>query len=598
MSYKKRHRVIMFILLVGVVYTCAGCSCSICPWTQRPPTVDLIPLLREVWQRPRGQSDREVTSNTQASQGDQVWTQHHGEALLKWPDLWVKLYDDTDLVMEEITPSGVRLNQPAGTTLNGGVSKMREYVLKTGDYAEIKFVGTTFQVTYDPRTASTAVRVFDGQAEVRNLMGEVRTETVRPGQLALVEPGEPPQIYDDPEELRDLVTRRGWWDVFAAVEADVKAGFGPPDSQVAPEDVQVVFPLASGEAIKIAILGPLTGEGSTLGASNRDGAIMAFEEWNAKGGVLGRPIEWVLADTRCDPEAAADVGRRVIDEDRVKYIVGAVCSPASIRISEYANEKGVLQISGPSTMPQVTVDEDGNVKPYTFRACFTDPFQGRVMARFAWENLGAKTAAVVLNLDLYGSKGLAEYFRVAFEAGGGKVVVWESFAWGDTDFSTVLARVEEASPDVLFLPTISQQVGLIAAQVKERDIPIALLGVDGWASQALDLEAVDGGYYSNHYSPDDPRPIVQDFVERYGAAFGSVPDATAVLAYDAANLLLQAITTAGVDDPVVVKEAMEALEFEAVSGKITFDEFHNPIKNAVILHIKDGQVIFETSISP
>jgi len=325
---------------------------------------------------------------------------------------------------------------------------------------------------------------------------------------------------------------------------------------------------------------------------------MAVEEWNAKGGVLGRQIEVILGDTQCDPKAAADVGKKVIDEDGVKYIVGALCSSSTIPVSEYANEKGVLQISGPSTNPQVTVDADGNTKPYIYRACFIDPFQGSVMAKFALDNLGAKTAGVVLDVGNDYIKGLAEYFRAAFEAGGGEVVVWESFVKEDTDFSAILAKVKAANPDVFFIPTYYDKLNLIAAQARQKGITSALLGGDGWDSPDMDRAAADGGYFSNHYSPEDSRAIVQDFVARYQAKYGSVPDAFGTLAYDAMNLLLQAIADAGVDDPAAARDAMEAMEYEAVSGKISFDQFHNPTKSAAILHVKDGQILFEASVSP
>jgi branched-chain amino acid transport system substrate-binding protein len=352
------------------------------------------------------------------------------------------------------------------------------------------------------------------------------------------------------------------------------------------------------EPIKVGLLGPLTGDVATFGASNRDGAIMAFEEWNAKGGVLGRQIEWVLGDTQCDPKAAADAVKKVIDEDQVKYIVGAVCSSASIPISEYANEKKVLQISGTSTNVDVTVDEDGNTKLYTFRACFIDPFQGSVAGQFALDNLGAETAAVVLDVGNDYIKGLAEEFRKAFEAGGGEVVVYESFVKEDTDFSAILAKVAAADPDVFYIPTYYDKLNLIGAQAKQKGITAALLGGDGWDSPDTDRAAADGGYYTNHYSPEDTRPIVQDFVARYQARFGSVPDALAALAYDAAVILLASIEEAGVDDATAVAEVMADIEVEAVSGKITFDAQHNPIKSAAILHVKDGQILFEASVSP
>jgi len=357
-------------------------------------------------------------------------------------------------------------------------------------------------------------------------------------------------------------------------------------------------PAAPKETIKIAILGPLTGDVATYGASNRDGAIMAFEEWNAKGGVLGRKIEWVLGDAQCDPKAAADAGKKAIDEDKVKYIVGAVCSSESIPISEYANEKHVLQISGTSTNPMVTVDKEGKTKPYTFRACFIDTFQGSVMAKFALENLKAKTAAVVLDVGNDYIKGLAEFFRDAFEKGGGKVVVWESFVKEDTDFSAILAKVKDANPDVFYIPTYYDKLNLIGAQAKQKGITAVMLGGDGWDSPDTDLAACDGGYYSNHYHKGDPRPIAQDFLTKYKAKYGKDPDALAALGYDAAAALLEAIKKAGVDDPTAVAKAMETLKFEAVSGTITFDQYHNPIKNAAILHVKDGKIVFEASVAP
>jgi branched-chain amino acid transport system substrate-binding protein len=352
------------------------------------------------------------------------------------------------------------------------------------------------------------------------------------------------------------------------------------------------------EPLKIAILGPLTGDVATFGASNRDGAIMAFEEWNAKGGVLGRPIEWILGDTQCDPKAGADAAKKVIDEDGVKYILGAVCSSASIPISEYANEVGVLQMSATSTNPLVTKDEDGNVKPYTFRACFTDDFQGATVATFGIETLGAKTAAVVYDAGNDYIKGLAEFFKAAFEARGGQVVVYESFVKEDTDFSAILAKVSAADPDVFFIPTYYDKMNLIAAQARQKGIDAVFLGGDGWDSPDLDFAAAEGGYHSNHYSPADPRPVVQDFVSGYEAKFGAVPDALAALAYDAANMLVQAIMEAGVDDPAVAKDTMAALQFEGVSGQITFDPFHTPVKKAAINKITLDGPVFETFFSP
>ena len=168
---------------------------------------------------------------------------------------------------------------------------------------------------------------------------------------------------------------------------------------------------AADPTVKIAIVAPMTGDVSTFGASTKNGAEMAFEEWNAKGGVNGAQIEWVVGDDRCDPQEARNAANKVIDQDGVKFIVGAVCSSASIPISDVANPKGVLQVSPTSTNPQVTLDKDGKAKPYTFRACFIDPFQGTVGAQFALNTLGAKKAAVLKDVGNDYVKGLAEYFR-------------------------------------------------------------------------------------------------------------------------------------------------------------------------------------------
>jgi len=357
-------------------------------------------------------------------------------------------------------------------------------------------------------------------------------------------------------------------------------------------------PKAAPTAIKIAILGPLTGDVATFGAMNRDGAILALEEWNAKGGVLGRKIEWVLGDSGCDPKAGADAAKKAIDEDKVKYIVGAVCSSESIPISQYANEKKVLQVSGTSTNPKVTVDDNGKVKPYTFRVCFIDPFQGSVMASFALNNLKAKTAAVVLDVGNDYIKGLAEFFKAAFEKGGGKVVVWESFVKEDTDFSAILAKVKDANPDVFFVPTYYDKVSLIGAQAKQKGIKAVLLGGDGWDSADLDRAAVDGGYFSNHYHPDDKRPIAQGFRKSFEAKYGKTPDALAALGYDAAIAMLEGIKAAGKDDPTLAAKAIETLKFEGVSGNISFDANHNPIKNAAILKVLGGNILFEASVAP
>jgi len=326
--------------------------------------------------------------------------------------------------------------------------------------------------------------------------------------------------------------------------------------------------------------------------------LLAIKEWNAKGGVLGMQVEAVVEDSQCEADPAVNAANKVIDQDGVKYIVGEVCSKASIPVSEIAEQKHVVQISPTSTNAQLTLNTDGSTKQYVFRACFIDPFQGTVGAKFALDNLKAKKAFILFDQGNDYVRGLAEAFEKAFTDGGGQVVGKETYTSQDTDFSAILAKVAEAQPDIVYLPDYYNIVNLVTAQAKEKGITAPFMGGDGWDSADLDKKAADGGYYTNHYSPDDTRPIVQDWVKNYQAAYGSVPDALATLGYDATNLLLAAIQAAGVNDPEKVKDALAAIKWDGVSGTITFDQFHNPIKSAVILQVKDGKIVYVTTVAP
>jgi branched-chain amino acid transport system substrate-binding protein len=358
------------------------------------------------------------------------------------------------------------------------------------------------------------------------------------------------------------------------------------------------------DTIKVAILAPLSGPVPTFGVMTRDGVLLAIEEWNAKGGVLGKKIVPVVEDSQCTPDPAVNAANKVIDQDKVHYIVGEVCSKASIPVSEIANSKKVVQISPTSTNPDVTVGKDGKVKDYIFRACFIDPFQGTVGAKFALGTLKAKTAFIMLDQANDYVKGLAEFFEKAFTAEGGKIVGKETYTSKDTDFSAILAKVAAAKPDIIYLPDYYNIVNLVTKQAKEKGIKAPFMGGDGWDSSDMDLKAADGGYFTNHYSPQDTRPEVQNLVNAFGAKYKDdkgqpkVPDALAALAYDATNLLLQGIKEAGADDTTKVKDALAKISFSAVSGKITFDANHNPVKSATILAIKDGKVAFNSVVNP
>jgi len=348
------------------------------------------------------------------------------------------------------------------------------------------------------------------------------------------------------------------------------------------------------DAVKVGLLFPMTGPVPTYGQSSKEGAELALNEWNAKGGLLGKQITWVLADGGCDGVTATDAANKLIDQDKVKFIVGEVCSSASIPVSEIANPKKVIQISPTSTNPKVTIG-----KPYIFRACFLDPFQGDVIATFAKNDLKAFTAAVLYDKGNDYVLGLAGYFKDAFEKKGGKVLVYEAYTAEDTDFSAILSKVADAKPDVLVLPDYYNKVNLIGKQAKEKGITAIMLGGDGWDSADLDLTAVDGGYHSNHYSPADTRPIVQDFLKKYKDKYGKAPDALAVLAYDATTILLQSIKDAGTTDTTKVRDKMAAIKIETVSGTITFGkDIGDPIKSLAINHVTGGKIEFVKFFAP
>jgi len=358
------------------------------------------------------------------------------------------------------------------------------------------------------------------------------------------------------------------------------------------------------KTLKIAVLAPLSGPVPTFGVSTRDGALLAVKQWNSNGGVLGMQVQALIEDSQCTPDPAVNAANKVIDQDKVHYIVGEVCSKASIPVSEIANAKHVVQISGTSTNPSVVRDASGNVKPYTFVACYNDDTQGKVMAKFAFETLKAKTAFIMLDQANDYVKGLAEFFEKYFTADGGTIVGKETYTSKDTDFSTILAKIADAKADVVVLPDYYNIVNLVTKQAKEKGITTPFIGGDGWDSPDLDPAAADGGYFTNHYSPTENRPAVSTFVKLYGETYKDdkgnpkVPDALAALAYDATNILLQGIKDTGSDDPVKVKDTIAKGKFEAVSGTITFDAFHTPIKPVTIIQVKSGKVEFNSQVMP
>ena len=380
-----------------------------------------------------------------------------------------------------------------------------------------------------------------------------------------------------------------------------------PTGVPAPTDIvpATAVDFAPGKEIKIAVLAPLSGSVPSFGVSTREGALMAMDEWNARGGVLGKKIVAVVEDSQCMPDPAVTAANKVINQDKVHYIVGEVCSKASIPVSVIANAKGVLQVSSTSTNTAVTVDANGKTKDFIFRACFIDSFQGQVAARFAVNTLKFKTAFVLEDPSSDYEKGLAEAFKTSFTGLGGQLVGNENYnGASDKDFSAILAKVGKANPDLIYLPDYYDVAGMVAKQARASGIKAPFMGGDGWDSTDLDFTALDGSYYTNHFAVDSTDAAVVTFVKGYSAKYQDdnhnpkIPDALAALAYDATNLIIQSIANAGVDDAARVKVAMAAIQFNGVSGQLSFDAQHNPVKSAVVLQVKNKKVSYFTTVKP
>jgi branched-chain amino acid transport system substrate-binding protein len=353
--------------------------------------------------------------------------------------------------------------------------------------------------------------------------------------------------------------------------------------------------------IKIGLITPLSGDVKTYGESVKNSFLIAVEEANAAGGVAGMKITYVIQDDKNDATEAANVANLLVNQYHVKAIVGSVTSKTAIPVSDIIQSAKIPTITPTATNPKVTV-ADGKRKDYMFRSCFIDPFQGMVMAKFSRDTLRKNKAAVLYDASNDYSKGTAEVFRDGFRKLGGTVVAFEAYGKDDVDFSALITKVKASGADVLFLPDYYNKVGLIAKQAREWGLAAQLVGPDGWDSPDLVKiagSAIEGGYFSNHYSPDDNRPEVVAWVKKYRARHGQVPDALGTLAYDGTNLLLEAIRRAGSDDPGKIRDALASIkDFHGVTGKFTLDRNGDAIKSAAIVRIEGGRQKFVKMVNP
>lgn len=362
----------------------------------------------------------------------------------------------------------------------------------------------------------------------------------------------------------------------------------------------LIFPLQAAGTIKIGAIFPITGPIATFGISSANGVKMAFEEVNAKGGVLGQKIELILEDDQYKAEEVANAAKKLIERDKVVAILGEVASSMSLVLAPICQASKVVMMTPTSTNPKVTLVGD-----YIFRACFIDDFQGTVIANYVYKTLKKKTAAILVAVTSDYSKGLAQFFKESFVKLGGKIVAEESYSEGDSDFRAQLTKIKAAKPEFVYLPGYYSDIGPILLQARELGITVPFGGGDGWDSPKLVEtagKASDGCFFSNHYSPESKDLRVQTFVRNYKKKFGETPDALAALSYDAAMLLVEAIKKAGSSEPAKIKDALMSFTkekpFRGVTGTIFFDQNRNPVKSAVIIEYSGGKQVFRATVKP
>lgn len=349
--------------------------------------------------------------------------------------------------------------------------------------------------------------------------------------------------------------------------------------------------------ILVGEYGSMTGSTATFGVETHNGIQIAVDETNKAGGVKGRKIRLISLDDQGKSDEAVTAVTRLIDLEHVVAVLGEVASSRSKVGARVCQRKRVPMVTPSSTNPEVT-----KVGDYVFRVCFIDPFQGFVMAKFAKANLGLSKVAILRDVRNDYSVGLADAFKSAFERLGGTIVSDVSYNEGDTDFSAQLTTMKTAGPQAIFVPGYYTEVGNIAVQSKRLGLDVPLLGGDGWDSpQLLEIggEALNGSYFSNHYSAERASPAAQRFIAEYRRRYEDTPSGLAALGYDAAKILFEAMGRATAIDGPVIRDALAATRgFDGVTGNITIDSDRNAVKPAVVLKIEGGAYHYAATIEP
>lgn len=349
--------------------------------------------------------------------------------------------------------------------------------------------------------------------------------------------------------------------------------------------------------IVVGHFGSMTGSDATFGQSTDDGIRLALDEANAAGGINGKKIKLITMDDQGKAEEAAAVVTRLIEQEKVVALLGEVASSRSLAAAPIAQAKKVPMITPSSTNPKVT-----EVGDHIFRVCFIDPFQGTVMAKFATENLKAKKIAILREVSSDYSMGLADFFTQKLKELGGEVVADLSYQNQDVDFKAQLTQIKSKNAEAIFIPGYYTQVGLIARQARELGISAPLMGGDGWDSPKLSEiggKAVDGGYFSNHYSTESTDPAAVEFMKKFKEKYKKDPDGLSAAGYDAARVLVQAMKNAPeVTTAAIRNEIAKIKNFAGATGNITINEQRNATKSAVVVQVQGIAMKYVTTVNP
>jgi branched-chain amino acid transport system substrate-binding protein len=364
----------------------------------------------------------------------------------------------------------------------------------------------------------------------------------------------------------------------------------------------LTFALASlaafaAEPIKIGQYGAFTGKDADFGIAARKGVILAFEEANAAGGVLGRPVELLLEDNQSKAGESATIAKKFVSRDKVVAVLGANMSMHSLEAAPVFQNAKVPMIAITSTNPRVTELGD-----YIFRVCFIDPFQGTALAKFAVNTLKLKRVAVITSVNNAYSVGLSKNFREQVTKMGGSVVAEQRHNEGDKDFRAQLTAIKAAGAEGILHSGNYTEGALICKQARALGFTGPIFGGDAWEGPefvAIGGAAVEGTYYSTHASNESEEPAMKAFVARYQKRWGELPNSTTTLGYEAATLLFDAMKRAGTTDSAAVRDAIAATKnFPGVTGGITIDEKRNASKPAMIVVIRDGKAKFFEAVQP